>query len=641
MAKDVSKWLVDNKDEISNWGVTLADTIAGAVANLRWLGSELSEFRALQQAGGLFNSVAGAGGYTAIFGPFTGGLIDFLNRSAETGADMRRVRGSRVGWGGMASATPPPRSPDLGYLDEKTGGAKRKPPRETDSEFRRFFEDRGFGVSRTFGAALNKGSLHPSGMAADVRIGGKSVAEVFALTAAALEKGYRLFDERQKRPGVKQTGPHLHFERGGSLKESSFLGAGMYGGPEQLAYLQALDARRLGKATGQAGFQDFVKDKAADDAELEREQNAMLRRMADEMIAGEQHVSDQRLTIRQKEADIALVMIETMVAAGEMTEIEAIRRVGELRVGMLEAERKELEEQIPTEENIQRLEEIRLELELQHVKNKQAELDYEKKITEEIEKQLRGLEKKNQRPGTMKKRTGPGEGTSFLDELYNATGQIQDMGDVWSQVGQMGTDIFMQLGQAIGSVVEQYVMLGEVSGEQLRRMVAQTLASVAAQAATYAIFHVAMGIAALTPWGAAMYGPAPLHFKAAAVWGAIAVGTALAGRAIAGDSGRATSSGRGSSSPGSTSSAGGDRNLSPYSRESADVYTSGRRSDPELRAIARAVEKLEKKIGSKSAGEILVIGSRQKKGFIANQFSEDVKSNSALGAKAFRSMGGR
>jgi hypothetical protein len=59
---------------------------------------------------------------------------------------------------------------------------------------------------------------------------------------------------------------------------------------------------------------------------------------------------------------------------------------------------------------------------------------------------------------------------------------------------------------------------------------------VAAQAATLAIFELALAIAALTPFGAIIYGSAAQHFAAAALFGSIAVATGLAGRAVAGNS---------------------------------------------------------------------------------------------------------
>lgn len=138
-----------------------------------------------------------------------------------------------------------PKTPSAPGMDT---GKTKKPPKESDAAFRDFFEDRGFSVNRTFGRAINKGSLHPSGMAADVNIAGKSPEEIFSLVADAIEKGYRFYEERLPRKGVKQTGAHLHFERGGRLRASSFLGAAFYGGQRNLDALRALDAERLGKS---------------------------------------------------------------------------------------------------------------------------------------------------------------------------------------------------------------------------------------------------------------------------------------------------------------------------------------------------------------------------------------------------------
>lgn len=120
-------------------------------------------------------------------------------------------------------------------------------PKENDKQFRDFFTQKGFKVNRTFGKAINKGSLHPYGLAADIDFNGKSDDEIGDLVEAALQKGYRVFDERVKQPGVKQTGPHLHFERNNGSKPSSFL-QGRYG-KRDLKYLTDLDNARLGKGT--------------------------------------------------------------------------------------------------------------------------------------------------------------------------------------------------------------------------------------------------------------------------------------------------------------------------------------------------------------------------------------------------------
>jgi hypothetical protein len=150
-------------------------------------------------------------------------------------------------YGVAAPNDPPPAKPK-----------RIRAPKEDDAAFRKFFDEHGFRVNRTFGKAINKGSLHPLGLAADIDINGKSDDEIGNLVEAALKRGYRVYDERVKRPGVKQTGPHLHFERNNGEKASSFLD-GRYG-KRTLKQLRELDEMRLGKRAGGGG--DAEDDKA-------------------------------------------------------------------------------------------------------------------------------------------------------------------------------------------------------------------------------------------------------------------------------------------------------------------------------------------------------------------------------------------
>lgn len=112
----------------------------------------------------------------------------------------------------------------------------------------------------------------------------------------------------------------------------------------------------------------------------------------------------------------------------------------------------------------------------------------------------------------------------------DALGQSAD----W--LNELPLDVLDQFAQGIGNVVQNMILLGTAGPNAMRKLTASVLAGVAAQAAVLAIKHFAMGIAALTPWGAAEYGPAPAQFLAAAKFAAIAGIAAGAGRAIAGDS---------------------------------------------------------------------------------------------------------
>jgi hypothetical protein len=185
----------------------------------------------------------------------------------EYAANLARTKAGSATAGGFSwlakgtvptTPTPPPVTPGA----KTPGGTGRihRAPAESDSEFRQFFTDMGFGVNRTYGRAINDGSPHPYGGAADIDFHGKTSEQITAMLAKALEKGYRVFDERVKAPGVKQTGPHLHIENAKTTltKSSRFLAPSYYGGEANLAYLQSLDAKRLGKVGGVGDLKEDV-----------------------------------------------------------------------------------------------------------------------------------------------------------------------------------------------------------------------------------------------------------------------------------------------------------------------------------------------------------------------------------------------
>ncbi len=106
------------------------------------------------------------------------------------------------------------------------------------------------------------------------------------------------------------------------------------------------------------------------------------------------------------------------------------------------------------------------------------------------------------------------------------------------------------IGNAVGNMVENFVLLGNAGPESFRKVFASALAGVAATAAVQAIYELALGIAALTPWGFALYGSPVAHFKSAALLGSIAGVAAIAGRGIAGSA---------FSTPAASASGGGPR----------------------------------------------------------------------------------
>lgn len=108
------------------------------------------------------------------------------------------------------------------------------------------------------------------------------------------------------------------------------------------------------------------------------------------------------------------------------------------------------------------------------------------------------------------------------------------------------SDSFFQVADAIGSVVEQWVLYGETGPAVMRKILAVALATIAKEATVNAIKELAVGFALL-----AIGDPgAGAAFASAAIWAGIAGGAALAGRAVAGDLFKSKSTGAGGASSG-------------------------------------------------------------------------------------------
>lgn len=97
---------------------------------------------------------------------------------------------------------------------------------------------------------------------------------------------------------------------------------------------------------------------------------------------------------------------------------------------------------------------------------------------------------------------------------------------------------FNAIAGAVGNAVQAFVLYGN-AGASVKKVTAQIIASIAQQSAVQAIYELAQGLAvlALAFFGVPNAGPsASAHFAAAATFGLVAGVTAVAGRAVAGDS---------------------------------------------------------------------------------------------------------
>jgi len=236
---DINGWLQNNKNSVASWAKWVADKVAEMSLAVQ---KELNDIAAI---GDIIDGIFAGENGQQISERLKRRTLE-SNRISIAQSRIGKINASPFSGGETPDYTPHPEWFQGPYFTGDKPAKAKKAAGGGSDEMRRFFEEQGFVVSRTVGGALNKGSLHPMGRAADVSIRGKSIAEITNLVANAIEHGYRLFDERVKRPGVFQSGPHLHFERNQN-KASGFLGQGMYSVP--LDYLRSLDKKRLGKGT--------------------------------------------------------------------------------------------------------------------------------------------------------------------------------------------------------------------------------------------------------------------------------------------------------------------------------------------------------------------------------------------------------
>ncbi|HKS27074.1 MAG TPA: hypothetical protein VJS44_04615 [Pyrinomonadaceae bacterium] len=134
--------------------------------------------------------------------------------------------------------------------------------------------------------------------------------------------------------------------------------------------------------------------------------------------------------------------------------------------------------------------------------------------------------------------------SSGLSQLGDQAAQVGVMGAALQNLGDIAGNVFASMGQGLGQMVGQWTLLGNQADISIRKMTASVLAGLATQATTMAFFFAAMGVVSLTPWGAALFGPAAPWFQGALLMGAVALTAAALGRVVAGNSFQNKSSSR-------------------------------------------------------------------------------------------------
>jgi len=126
-------------------------------------------------------------------------------------------------------------------------------------------------------------------------------------------------------------------------------------------------------------------------------------------------------------------------------------------------------------------------------------------------------------------------GASSIIQAEN--GEITEQASQRIMAQAKALQISSALQSAANSGLNQWILGQSKLGPALKAATAQALASVAARAAVEALYMTGVGLVALTPWGAGVYGPAPPWFAGAAKMAGVAAVAGVAARGLAGGNG--------------------------------------------------------------------------------------------------------
>ncbi len=191
---------------------------------------------------------------------------------------------------------------------------------------------------------------------------------------------------------------------------------------------------------------------------------------------------------------------------------------------------------------------------------------------------------------------GDGSAASGIPDLAKVQGATAGIKSALEELKTIGAEAFGQLAQGVGSMLQDWILTGDAGPDALRKITAQILASVAAESAVLAIVETAKGFAALASGNPVS---ASQHFTSAAIFGSVAGGAAIAGRAIAGNSFKnqnATASNAGQNANYTSETYAGNNFHYGSTATSSGLSPATYQDATGNRAVAAAVEKLTSKI---------------------------------------------
>lgn len=260
---------------------------------------------------------------------------------------------------------------------------------------------------------------------------------------------------------------------------------------------------------------------AQEELKLEEEKQAklaQLRTKANDAVVNAKEREMQKRLQQQDEEDAEEIRRVEKSVGWEFIKLNKIR---EIKIERLELEKKflaalaaaEKEDLAAHERYLARIEEISRRI---------------KELKQEQEDSVPAGEPADEKPKSRGFFDGFGDALGDSSMVDEANGKLEAMQGLGNLLGET----FKQVAQGLGNLVQQWVLTGEVGPKAMRKLTASILAGLAAQAAVEALMELARGFKELALGNPAS---AALHFKAAAIFGAVAGVAAVAGRAIAGD----------------------------------------------------------------------------------------------------------
>lgn len=387
----------------------------------------------------------------------------------------------------------------------------------------------------------------------------------------------------------------------------------------QLENQQALDA--------------LARESAGEREDVEKNITEAAQKQETKRVSNAKQESEDLIALTRAKAETQLAILDQQLQLGLVKEKNYARKIGQLHLDTLEAERRQetdlnrqkvLDEAIATQK-------IRNAILVTEAINKEtAALDKQAqamqtvrehlhKIVEDL-KEMDRKDKENSPIGQLKKR---------WDELRESMEGVVGMKNVLAGFGNIAMDAINNMTNALESSIEAYVLYGDSIGAALKKALAAELAHIAGVATVRALYATALGFMRLAEYD---FAGAANAFTSAALWAALAVGAAVAGRALSGGGDKKDAKNNNGQKQGA------DQNSGTYSRSSEKAYDSGNRGDGIHRLIA-AIERLHHKIDTAKPGDVLVRGMQQRPGAVGQQVSHDIGRNAGIGREIMRKSG--